>query len=193
MSKEITFNSKQIMRLDSSQYMVDIAGESLYEAVNRVAKNYDKVADLISAYDGVDKMIGADAVPYEVYASFDKQGKPHLALDLLEHDISVPIPLSEKETASLKKEIVAFEKAEVNAVINNHADKISVQGYKGTWYVIDNCERNGDKYFLLEHEKYGDETACLIVDEKGELVVEDVWNGFDDLDYHFENQDDMEI
>lgn len=36
--------------------------------------------------------------------------------------------------------------------------------------------------FLLEHEEYGDEAACVIVDEDGNLVLEDVYNGFSDLE-----------
>jgi len=36
--------------------------------------------------------------------------------------------------------------------------------------------------FLLESRKFGDEVACLIVDKKKQLVMEDVWNGFDDLE-----------
>lgn len=31
----------------------------------------------------------------------------------------------------------------------------------------------------MEHEKYGDEVACVIVDSTGKVAAEDVWNGFD--------------
>lgn len=55
---------------------------------------------------------------------------------------------------------------------------IKVKGHVGTWYVID--ERDG--LYLLEHETYGDEAACVIIDGEGNLVMEDVWNGFDDYD-----------
>lgn len=59
-------------------------------------------------------------------------------------------------------------------------DGIVVKGHIGTWYVIDELPERG--LFLLEHETYGDEAACVIVDGSGALVMEDVWNGFDDLD-----------
>ena len=29
-------------------------------------------------------------------------------------------------------------------------------------------------------QRYGDEAACIIVDERGKLVLDDVYNGFDD-------------
>ncbi len=35
--------------------------------------------------------------------------------------------------------------------------------------------------FLLEHEDYADEAAHIIVNEDGMVVLDDVWNGFDDL------------
>ena len=31
----------------------------------------------------------------------------------------------------------------------------------------------------MEHNKFGDEAACIIVDSSGKLVAEDIWNGFD--------------
>lgn len=38
-------------------------------------------------------------------------------------------------------------------------------------------------YHLLEHLTWGDETCSIIVDDNGQLVLDDVWNGFDDMDY----------
>lgn len=67
-------------------------------------------------------------------------------------------------------------------MITRRSDHIRVAGHRGTWYVIDEMEANGRRLFLLEHETYGDEAACVIVDEAGALVLEDVWNGFDDLE-----------
>lgn len=61
-------------------------------------------------------------------------------------------------------------------------EHIKIKGHIGTWYVIDETEWKGENVFLLEHETYGDEAACLIVNEKLEIILEDVWNGFDDLE-----------
>ncbi|PWJ22719.1 uncharacterized protein DUF4316 [Faecalicatena orotica] len=65
---------------------------------------------------------------------------------------------------------------------------IEVDGHIGTWYVIDTEVVNSTKYFLLEHEEHGDGAACVIVDGDGKLVLDDVWNGFDDLKEHFESR-----
>lgn len=60
-------------------------------------------------------------------------------------------------------------------------ENIRIKGHLGTWSVIDEREWQGEKVYLLEHETYGDEAACLIVNENLEIILEDVWNGFDDL------------
>lgn len=79
-------------------------------------------------------------------------------------------------------------------MLSGASDHIRVEGHTGTWYVIDEGDfvltpdENGKPLticahlFLLEHEQYGDEAACVIVDDSGELILEDVWNGFDDLE-----------
>ena len=65
---------------------------------------------------------------------------------------------------------------------------IEITGHKGTWYVIDEGdykitpdvdgkpETLTAHLFLLESELYGDEAACLIVNEEKQIVLEDVWN-----------------
>lgn len=50
-----------------------------------------------------------------------------------------------------------------------------------TWYVIDTQVLYGEKYYLLENEEWGDEVPCVITDMYGIVVVDDVYNGFDDL------------
>lgn len=64
---------------------------------------------------------------------------------------------------------------------------IVIDGYEDeTWYVIDEFEYHHDLYYLLESEVYGDEEPCLITDRFGNVIVHEVWNGFDDLITHFE-------
>jgi hypothetical protein len=61
-------------------------------------------------------------------------------------------------------------------------DHITVDGHIGTWYVIDEGFYKGKQVYLLEHEKYGDEAACLIIDKDYNILLDDVRNGFDDLE-----------
>lgn len=67
------------------------------------------------------------------------------------------------------------------APITEHSEDISVEGHEGTWYAIEKERINSADYFLLEHKRYGDEAAALIVNSQGKLVLDDVRNGFDDL------------
>lgn len=67
-----------------------------------------------------------------------------------------------------------------HGALHGDSDQIAVEGHVGTWYAIDETEVGGEKFFLLEHEEYGDETACVAVNEQGKLVAEDLWNGFDE-------------
>ena len=77
-----------------------------------------------------------------------------------------------------------------NIKIHNHSDEIQVAGHHGTWYVKDNVTIDSVKYFLLEHEDYGDETACLIVDINCKLILDEVFNGFDDLFEYLDSEKD---
>lgn len=58
---------------------------------------------------------------------------------------------------------------------------LKVKGHIGTWHSIDSRKLDGHIYFLMEHDEYGDEAACVVVDDTGQLVVEDVCNGWDEV------------
>nr|WP_297934569.1 hypothetical protein [uncultured Lachnoclostridium sp.] len=67
---------------------------------------------------------------------------------------------------------------EYDGLIHSDSEDITVEGHSGTWYVINETEVNDEKFFLLEHEEYGDTVAAVAVNEQGELVAEDLCNGF---------------
>lgn len=69
--------------------------------------------------------------------------------------------------------------------ITRNSIDLSIEGHEGFWYVIDQ-KFVGPTFaprtiFLLEHQDHGDEAACLIVDEVGSIILDDVHNGFEDL------------
>lgn len=63
-------------------------------------------------------------------------------------------------------------------VVNN----LKIEGHMGTWCVIDENIHRRKKIYLLESEQYGEEAPSIIVDKDLNVILEDVWNGFDDLD-----------
>ena len=75
-----------------------------------------------------------------------------------------------------KQESVEQKDFEMNADTSG----LTVAGHIGTWHTIDQHEVGGHSFYLMEHDTYGDEAACIIVDERGKLVLDDVYNGFDD-------------
>ena len=76
-------------------------------------------------------------------------------------------------------------------MISRNSENIRIEGRMGAWYAIDeqDTERHG-LIFLLEHEMYGDDAACLIVDKDGKLLLDDVWNGFDDYEEWIAGQEE---
>ena len=78
------------------------------------------------------------------------------------------------------REFMEEQEHKKDGLIHGDSDQIAVEGHVGTWYAIDEAEVGGEKFFLLEHEEYGDEAACVAVNEQGKLVAEDLWNGFDE-------------
>lgn len=59
-----------------------------------------------------------------------------------------------------------------------------IEGYSGTWYSIDSEFINGEEYFLLESEEFGDDIPCIIVNKNLEAVLHCVCNGFRDYKEH---------
>lgn len=89
-------------------------------------------------------------------------------------DKIVAIPMISKEQQ--KQEATEQKDFEMNADTSG----LTVAGHIGTWHTIDQHEVGGHSFYLMEHDTYGDEAACIIVDERGKLVLDDVYNGFDD-------------
>lgn len=57
---------------------------------------------------------------------------------------------------------------------------LAVAGQIGTWHTIDHIEVDGHTFWLMEHDTYGDEVACIIVDDDGKLSLTNVYDGFDE-------------
>ena len=72
------------------------------------------------------------------------------------------------------REFMEEQEHKKDGLIHGDSDQIAVEGHVGTWYAIDETEVGGEKFFLLEHEEYGDEAACVAVNEQGKLVAEDL-------------------
>jgi hypothetical protein len=85
------------------------------------------------------------------------------------------------QMGELHRDILKKLEAMKNASITRTSDGIILTGHVGTWYVIDSKLYGKEMLYLLEHETLGDDAPTVIVKSDGTIVLEDVWNGFDDL------------
>ena len=59
-------------------------------------------------------------------------------------------------------------------------DRQKIEGYSGKWNSIDSEIIEGEEYFLLESEEFGDDIPCIIVNKNLEAVLHCVCNGLRD-------------
>lgn len=66
-----------------------------------------------------------------------------------------------------------------SAIVSLDTVDFHLEGKKGSWRTIDSVIVNGEEFFLMEHEKYGEEAAWVVVDADGKLIMDHVCHGFD--------------
>ena len=80
-------------------------------------------------------------------------------------EISDFMKVTSSEGGGLTKDTVGYE----------------IAGKDGTWEVIDYLLVEGKNYFLMEHEQSGKDVAYVVLDQKGNVLVDGTYNGFDDV------------
>ena len=104
------------------------------------------------------------------YANLFKQ--PEQFAKLGDRIIAIPM-ISEKQKEQAGREQKDFE-------VNMDTTGLAVSGHIGTWHTIDHREVDGAAFYLMEHDTFGDDAACIILDERGKLVLDQVYDGFDE-------------
>lgn len=89
-------------------------------------------------------------------------------------DRIIAIPMISEEQ---QKQTILEEK---DSIITENTSGLSVPGYIGTWHTIDHKEVDGHTFWLMAHDSMGDDASNLIVDERGELVLSHIYDGFDE-------------
>lgn len=146
--------------------------QSTNRSVN--AANYDQV------YSGSKE-------PGETLEGIYERFNLHHPADFRGHSLSVSdvVVLREdgKDTAYFVdsygfKEVPEFFK-QLEVTVTMNTENLAVAGHIGTWHTIDQTVVGGETYSLMEHDIYADDTANIIVDAKGKLVLDELFNGFD--------------
>lgn len=65
------------------------------------------------------------------------------------------------------------------ALISFETTDFHIEGKNGSWLAIDSIIVDGREFFLMEHETYGADAAYVVLDGEGKLIVDNVYNGFD--------------
>ncbi len=163
--------------LYADDFIAAFSARSNTEDYNRLGQS----AFIEAIQNGRQTVINADTEEFELFADIFIKSRDNENVI-----VSSPLVSGNKYDSNFERIINLLENhfEDVRKYKGNHiteaSENISVEGHIGTWYVIAAEEIEGRKLFLLEHEKYGDETANIIIDENKNLVMEDVWNGFDD-------------
>ena len=84
---------------------------------------------------------------------------------------TIPI-ISEEQRKQSAKEQRDFE-------VNMNTENLSVKGFLGTWHTVDSTNVGGVDFFLMKNDTYED-MASIVVDGGGMLVLDNVYDGFDE-------------
>ena len=145
---------------------------------------YDIVVGTFAVVGLTEDSFGSlDSALAQKYAQLFEQ--PEQFAKLGDRIVAIPM-LSEEQRQQAVKEQKDFE-------VNMDTTGLAVSGHVGTWHTIDHREIDGHTFYLMEHDSFGDEAACLIVDERGRLTVEDVYNGFDEQTMDLLHQEVMPV
>jgi len=64
----------------------------------------------------------------------------------------------------------------------NKKQGIKIEGYTNTWSAIDTNYFLGKKVYLMENDTHGDMSQMLVIDDNNDLIIDNVFNGFSDLE-----------
>lgn len=59
-------------------------------------------------------------------------------------------------------------------------ENFQIEGKQGNWMAADMIIIDGTQFFLMEHQEYHRQVACVILDSYGKLVADACKNGFDE-------------
>lgn len=77
-----------------------------------------------------------------------------------------------------------IQEAEMNrkredSMITLDTTGVEIEQHEGLWHTVDKMEIENEIFYLMRHNEYGDSVAAVILNADGELVAQDLENGFD--------------
>lgn len=79
-----------------------------------------------------------------------------------------------------------IQEAEMNrkredSMITLDTTDVEIEQHEGLWHTVDKMEIENEIFYLMRHNEYGDSVAAVILNADGELVAQDLENGFDQV------------
>ncbi|MDO5425153.1 MAG: DUF3849 domain-containing protein [Eubacteriales bacterium] len=65
------------------------------------------------------------------------------------------------------------------APVTLDSDAVEIEQHEGLWHSVDKREVGDEIFYLMKHNEYGDSVAAVIVGSDGDLVAQELENGFD--------------
>lgn len=77
-----------------------------------------------------------------------------------------------------------IQEAEMNhkredSMITLDTTGVKIEQHEGLWHTVDKMEIENEIFYLMRHNEYGDSVTAVILNADGELVAQDLENGFD--------------
>ena len=186
---------EQYRELIRDNLEIDIRSQDRHYDLDRVNEIVEIMLDAVCSTSPTIRINGEDGEIYDIVAGTflvtgltdDSFGS--LSPDLLRQfmtefkmpeqfakigDRIVAIPMISEEQ---QKQTVLEEKS---SIVNENTFGMAVDGHIGTWHTIDHKEIDGHTFWLMEHDTFGDDASCIIVDERGDLVLSHIYDGFDE-------------
>ena len=183
-----------IMTYEDKQYLANLAVEEMYlkSPSDEIEGTLNRVYSFRDIEITPTKLLGLDPHAGLQNANSDTSlGVTTISIPQLYDIVKTNDPLFYENSSAIGR---ADREAEIQAqtdyrsavekyneyVLTADSEEIAIDGREGTWYVIDTQTIGGKELFLLESENYGDEAACLIVDGNRNVLMDEVYNGFED-------------
>ena len=65
-------------------------------------------------------------------------------------------------------------------LITMNTENYQIDGKNGNWMATDTIVIDGEQFYLMEHQKYGNQAQGVILDAYGKMIIEECERGFDE-------------
>ncbi|MFI3205622.1 MAG: YodL domain-containing protein [Clostridia bacterium] len=171
----LTINCSELAEKNIKPHILDIIGYTEKERINHF-KNEQEAREIFAKYQSN-------------YCLFHDSTENANFWDITEYNLQEVSYLADDDFDGEIEELVDIQhtkKLEVADFRNNYekitseSEMISLEGMGNGWFTLDSTIVEEKDFFLLEN-KHDEDSPYIIADENRKIIINNVWNGFDDL------------